>query len=95
MYPAAVMWAMLLTFGMASLLLITSSPVHRRDDDPLFWFIALNAAGLFVLAIILHHERGKEERERFIRISFLADWLLAVSMAAYQVWKHVRAGTFW
>jgi hypothetical protein len=93
-YPAAVTWFMLATLGIAFLFLIIWSPVHR-ENDPVFWFIFLTAVGLVFLVVILHHEKSEEERERFIRVFFLADWVLGVTMAGYVVWKHVKAGTFW
>ncbi len=93
-YPPAVTWFMLTTLGAACLFLVIGSPPHR-ENDPLFWFIFLNVLGLLLLSIMLHYERSEEDRESFIRVFSLMDWLLAVGMAVYVIWKHVHAGTFW
>lgn len=93
MYPSEVTWFMLATLGAAFLCLIGGSPVHR-ENDPLFWFMTLNVLGLLFLSILLHHEKREEERENFIRVLFLLDWLLGVVMAGWVLWKHIRAGTF-
>jgi len=92
MYPPAVTWFMLATLAVAFLFLIIDSPVHR-ENDLLFWFMSLTVLGLVFLAVILHHEKNEEERERFIRVFFLAGWLVAAVLAVYVIWKHLKAGT--
>jgi hypothetical protein len=92
-YPPAVMWLLGVTFAFAFVFLIIGSPNHR--SDPLFWFVCLSVAALVVLSVMLHNEKCEDDRIGFIRVFFLGEWLLALMMAAYVVWKSVRAGTFW
>lgn|ERR1700693_3059651 len=87
-------WFVGITFAIAFLFIITGSPVHKYSDL-LFWFMTANAFGLTFLAVLLHHEPRKDERDGFIRLFVLADWLFVMSMAAYAVWKSMHAGTFW
>jgi hypothetical protein len=89
MYPLEVTWFMLATLGAAFLVLISGSPAHR-ENDPLFWFMVLNVLGLLFLSILLHHEKREGERETFIRMFFLMDWLLGVAMAGYVIWRRLR-----
>ncbi len=91
-YPVAVTWFMLATLGVAFVFLIIGSPPHR-ENDPVFWFLSINVLGLIFLSIIPHNEKRQEERENFIRVFFLTDWLLGVIMAGYIIWKHAAAGT--
>ena len=74
-----------LTFSVAVVTLVAASPEH--DRDPLFWFMCFTTALLVVLGVILHNEPSKEDRQRFIRLFFLAEWLLALTMASYALFR--------
>jgi hypothetical protein len=91
-YPPIVTWFLLATFGVAFLFLILGSPPHGANDL-LFWFMTLTVLILFGLCVMLHGENLEDERDLFTRVFFPMIWVSAVLMAAYAIWKHVRAGT--
>jgi hypothetical protein len=83
------------TLAIAFVLLIDGSPAHDEDIDPLFWFVFIAVLGLLLLCVMLRLEKDEEQKALFVRVFFLAAWLLGVGMAGQVIWRFARAGRFW
>ena len=77
-----------ITFGVAILLILSGSPAHSYETDPLFWFLLVAALGLVVLSAELNGDSDPESRKGCIRVFFLVMWAITMLMAAGVAWTH-------